>query len=222
MYKALGFEGKTALLVTGIYNVVGPITNFFFIFLISDRFGRRKPLIFGTCAITCCLFIEAAINSKNIDGQDKNLSRAGVAMLFLVSIFFSVSFGPVSWTYMSEVMPMQIRGKGNAFATGIGNWLVNVIFSQASPQGLAKLGWKYYFVFAVFSTSPPPHFEDPVAWLTNADIVVTLPTIFFVFKETKGVSLEDIDLLFGERALGTVPKDLNVEDVHEAADRKEV
>jgi hypothetical protein len=43
-----------------------------------------------------------------------------------------------------------------------------------------------------------------------------------VFKETKGVSLEDVDLLFGERALGTVPKDLAVEDVHEAVDRKEV
>jgi hypothetical protein len=27
---------------------------------------------------------------------------------------------------MSEVMPMQIRGKGNAFATGIGNWLVRL------------------------------------------------------------------------------------------------
>jgi len=26
---------------------------------------------------------------------------------------------------MSEVMPMQIRARGNAFATGIGNWLVS-------------------------------------------------------------------------------------------------
>lgn len=25
---------------------------------------------------------------------------------------------------------MQIRGRGNAFATGIGNWAVNVLFSQ--------------------------------------------------------------------------------------------
>ncbi len=33
--------------------------------------------------------------------------------------------------------------------------------------------------------------------------------MFFFFKETKQVSLEDIDLLFGERALGTVPDDLH-------------
>lgn len=33
--------------------------------------------------------------------------------------------------------------------------------------------------------------------------------IYFFFKETVGVSLEDIDLLFGERALGTLPDDLD-------------
>lgn len=30
-----------------------------------------------------------------------------------------------------------------------------------------------------------------------------------MFKETKQVSLEEIDLLFGERALGTLPADLH-------------
>jgi len=38
---------------------------------------------------------------------------------------------------------------------------------------------------------------------------VTFPIVFFFFKETKQVSLEDIDLLFGERALGTLPDDLH-------------
>jgi hypothetical protein len=44
------------------------------------------------------------------------------------------------------------------------------------------------------------------------DILVTLPVIWFFFVETTGVSLEDIDLLFGEgRALGTLPDDLHKE-----------
>lgn len=37
---------------------------------------------------------------------------------------------------------------------------------------------------------------------------MTLPTVFFVFKETKGVSLEEIDLLFGERVLGVLPDEI--------------
>lgn len=92
---------------------------------------------------------------------------------------------------MSEIMPMQIRARGNAFATGIGNWLVATFFAQISPIALGKIGWKFYFVFVAFN------------------ICVTFPVIFFFFKETTQVSLEDIDLLFGERALGTLPDDLH-------------
>jgi len=43
------------------------------------------------------------------------------------------------------------------------------------------------------------------------NLVVTLPVVWFCFKETTQVSLENIDLLFGERALGTLPDDLNKE-----------
>jgi len=180
-----------------------------FILFIVDRIGRRKPLLFGAAGITIALICEAAINSQNEDGSKRGLSIAGVAFLFLVSIIFSLSFGPVSWIYMSEVMPMQIRARGNAFATGVGNWLVATIFAQASPEGLGKIGWKFYFVFVAFN------------------IVVTIPVIFFFFKETKQLSLEDIDLLFGERALGTLPDDLNKEGhihpvVEEAETRREV
>jgi hypothetical protein len=47
--------------------------------------------------------------------------------------------------------------------------------------------------------------------------------LFLLFKETKQVSLEDIDLLFGERALGTLPDDLHKDrtkdsEVHPSSD----
>ena|ERR1700760_830802 len=58
--------------------------------------------------------------------------------------------------------------------------------SLTKIQGLKKLGWKFYFPF--------------VAW----NLVVTVPTVFFLFKETKQRSLEEIDLLFGARAAGNL------------------
>jgi hypothetical protein len=44
-----------------------------------------------------------------------------------------------------------------------------------------------------------------IAW----NLVVTLPCVWFLFKETKGLSLEEIDLMFGGRALGALPSDLD-------------
>lgn len=52
---------------------------------------------------------------------------------------------------MAEVMPMQIRGKGNAFAVGIGNWAVATLWNQVSPIALGSLQWRFYFVFVAWS-----------------------------------------------------------------------
>lgn len=141
MYNALGIEGHRAVLVAGIYNCVGPIANLIFIFFILDRVGRKKPLLFGALCITLALFAEAGLNAANPDGSRLGYSIGGVFFLFLVSVIFSLSFGPISWVYMSEIMPMQIRGRGCAFATGIGNWLVSTLFAQISPIALGKIGW---------------------------------------------------------------------------------
>lgn len=141
MYNALGIVGHRAVLVAGIYNCVGPIANFFFIFFILDKVGRKKPLLFGAFGITLALFAEAGLNAANPDGTRMGYSIGGVFFLFLVSVIFSLSFGPVSWVYMSEIMPMQIRGRGCAFATGIGNWLVSTLFAQISPIALGEIKW---------------------------------------------------------------------------------
>ncbi|KAK3367676.1 general substrate transporter [Podospora didyma] len=196
MYESLGIVGSRALLVAGIYNCVGPLANLFFIVFLIDRVGRRRPLLWGAAAISIALICQAAVNSQiNLDNPSNGLSIAGVFFIFCVTVIFSLSWGPISWVYMSEVMPMQIRARGNAFATGIGNWLVSTFWSQVSPIALDALAWKFYFLFVAFN------------------ILVTIPVVFFFFKETKQLSLEEIDLLFGDRALGTLPDDLDKGEV---------
>ena len=63
-----------------------------------------------------------------------------------------------------------------------------------NPQGLGDITYRFYFVFVGFN------------------ILVTIPTIWFTFKETTRLSLEEIDLLFGERALGTLPQNIEAVD----------
>jgi len=120
---------KFSSLIIGLGSVLILNTDLIFIVFMIDKIGRKKPLIWGTVGIAIALTCEAIVNSQ-IDkaNPQHGLSIAGVFFLFCVTVIFSFSWGPVSWVYMSEVMPMQIRARGNAFATGIGNWLVSIIF----------------------------------------------------------------------------------------------
>ena len=97
MYKALGITGSRNTLVVGIYNCVGPLANLIFVVFILDRVGRRKPMLFGTIAISIALVCEAILNSQNPNGEHIGESVGGVFFLFAVSIAFSLSFGPCSW-----------------------------------------------------------------------------------------------------------------------------
>ena len=154
LYDNLGITGDKNLLVTAFYNLVGPICNLFFIVFVLDRVGRKKPLLFGTIGISVALICEAIIGSQ-VEGATGSrrdaLSGAGVFFLFLVSCIFSVSFGPISWVYASEIMPLSIRGRGSAFATAVGNWLVGTIWSQVSPIGLGDITYRFYFIFVAFN-----------------------------------------------------------------------
>lgn len=46
---------------------------------------------------------------------------------------------------------MQIRGKGNAFAVGVGNWAVGTFWNQVSPVALDQMQWRFYCVFVAWS-----------------------------------------------------------------------
>lgn len=97
MYKSLGITGSRNTLVAGIYNCVGPLANLFFVVFILDRVGRLRPMLFATVAISLALICEATLNSQNPEGNRVGYSIGGVFFIFLVSIIFSMSFGPCSW-----------------------------------------------------------------------------------------------------------------------------
>jgi MFS family permease len=98
MYENLGIVGNTNLLVTGIYNCVGPLANFIFITFFLDRVGRRKPLLAGCAAIVVVFICEAVINSQfesSSGDRRHSLAIAGVFFIFCVTVIFSCSFGPI-------------------------------------------------------------------------------------------------------------------------------
>lgn len=97
MYRSLGITGSRNTLVAGIYNCIGPFANLIFVVFLLDRIGRRGPMLLATLAISLALMCEAALNSQNPRGDRVDYSIGGVFFIFLVSVIFSMSFGPCSW-----------------------------------------------------------------------------------------------------------------------------
>ncbi|KAG6827977.1 hypothetical protein H0H92_009803 [Tricholoma furcatifolium] len=170
MYASLGVTGHSALLVQG------------FIIFMADRIGRKKPLVFGAGSFVVTFSVLAAIvatNPPGVEGSSATAQRAGIAMIFLTSVLFSLSFGPVSWVLASEVFPTSARSLGTMVAT-CSNWAFNVMLAQVSPIAMANISWKFYVLFVV---------------LNFVDCIL----IAFFFPETKGLSLEEMNEVFGDQ-----------------------
>ena len=100
--------------------------------------------------------------------------------VYLFAASFQFGWGPVCWIYVSEIPSSRLRGYNVALAAAT-QWLFNFVVARAVPsmlQTVGSHGYGTYFFFGCFC-------------FTMAFLVV------FFIPETKGVSLERMDELFG-------------------------
>lgn len=83
--------------------------------------------------------------------------------------------------YPAEINPLKTRAKANATST-VSNWLWNFFIVMITPVLLSntgKFGWGTYLFFAVLNA-------------------IFFPIIYFLYPETAGRTLEEIDLIFAK------------------------
>lgn len=83
-----------------------------------------------------------------------------------------------TYVYCSEIFPSHIRARGVAFSLAV-LFLTAMVYLEAAPTAFAQVGWKYYLVFLI---------------LTSINIFI----VWWIFPETKGLSLEEIGEVFGD------------------------
>ncbi|KAF2492747.1 general substrate transporter [Lophium mytilinum] len=203
LYKGLGMHGHTVTLLAGVYGLVGPIANLICLRYV-DTWGRRKTLWITGIAMTIDMSLVMGLSGGY--GKSDNMVAKGftIAFIFCFSIIYSLGYNSIHYIYVPEIMSMAIRAKGSSIAI-ICNVLINIIFNQVSPIAFADVGYKYYSLFIC----------------TN---IVGAITVFLIFPETKGKSLEEIGQIFGEEVvvpdLQRVQEKLGDEEVVEHLETK--
>jgi sugar porter (SP) family MFS transporter len=167
---AAGVEIQNALLQTSFLGLINFIFTFVAIIFI-DKVGRRQLYLIGSMGMAITLVLLAVSFYFKMDG----IFTLVCIMLFLV--FFSSCIGPVFWTLVSEIFPNRIRGKALAFAS-FTQWIFNFLVVLLFPHFLVLLGGAITFLF-----------------LALMSFVQLLFTWFYV-PETKGKSLEEIEMLW--------------------------
>lgn len=183
IFKSIGLTGQsTSLYATGIYGIVRLVFIFLAMYYIVDRFGRRKMLMGGAAIMLFSMWlIGAYIKIANPEeSHDHHLSAGGytaITFIYVYAVGWSLSFAGVPWIYCAEIFPLPIRGIGMALCVAT-HWLFNFVIARSVPYMMTNIGYGTYFVFA-------------------ACLTLSIPFVYFFVPETKGLSLEEIDVLFG-------------------------
>ncbi|EKM50437.1 uncharacterized protein PHACADRAFT_263731 [Phanerochaete carnosa HHB-10118-sp] len=146
-----------------------------------ERFGRRPLLIWGAVVMCICEFLVAIIG-VTISVNNSSGQKALVALVCIYIAAFASTWGPIAWVVVGEIFPLNVRAKAMSLAVA-SNWLWNFGIGYATPflvnsgPGNADLQAKVFFV-----------------WGSTCACCVVFA--FFCIPETKGLSLEQVDLLY--------------------------
>jgi MFS family permease len=91
---------------------------------VIDKFGRKPMLIWGSVVMWISMVIPAIIVAKFRHDWPSHTAAAWTAVTFIWIYVgaFGATWGPVSWTLVSEIFPLSIRSKGASIGAS-SNWV---------------------------------------------------------------------------------------------------
>ncbi len=160
-------SGDMQAVIIGAVNLVSTLLAM----SVIDQIGRKTLLLIGSVGTAACLGGVAYVFMS----QHYLASLLWLLVGFI--FFFAISQGAVIWVYISEVFPTAVRSKGQSLGSG-SNWIANAVISFAFP------------VVAKHSTGAPFLFFA-------AMMALQFFVVLFIYPETKGVSLEQLQQQLG-------------------------
>ncbi|KAI9659319.1 MAG: hypothetical protein M1821_001577 [Bathelium mastoideum] len=207
IFTDLGVTGNAnSLFATGIYGIVKMVSCALFLAFLADTLGRKKSFLWTGIAMGIAMFYLGFYVRFDPPKAGASVPPAGyvaLVMVYLFAAFFQLGWGPVCWIYVSEIPASRLRSLNVSLAAAT-QWLFNLVVARSTPVMLDTVGsngYGTYFIFGCFCFG----------------MVVFA---FFFVPETKGISLERMDELFGVASFEDVV-DVGVAAQHAAMDEKD-
>ena len=188
IFSMAGLTGNVNLYSSAIQYVIFLVTTGAMLPII-DRIGRRQLLLGGAFICMFLHFTTAGVMAVHgvpvdqVNGNDNlkiliegSPGKAVIALSYIFTGIYGLTWAPTGWIYCSEVFPLKYRAKGVGLSAAT-NWIFNFALAYFLPPSFENITWKTYIIFGVFCTAMQVH-------------------IFFTYPETARKSLEEIDVLF--------------------------
>ncbi|KAH8657058.1 hypothetical protein BGZ60DRAFT_384256 [Tricladium varicosporioides] len=173
VFESAGWVGRQAILMTGINGITYLMSSVPPWYLV-DRWGRRFILLSGAIAMVISLSLISYFLFLDI----RSTPTLVVIFVMIYNAAFGYSWGPIPWLYPPEILPLSIRSKGASLSTAT-NWAFNWLVGELTPVLQEWITWRLYLVHAFFCAT-------------------SFVVVYFIYPETAGVRLEDMDSLFGD------------------------
>lgn len=173
VFEEAGWLGRDAVLMTGINGIIYTLSTLPPWYLV-DRWGRRVILLSGAVIMGISLGFTGWWMYIDVPATP----NAVVICVIVFNAAFGYSWGPIPWLYPPEIMPLTFRSKGVSISTAT-NWAFNFIVGETTPYLQEVITWRLY----------PMH-----GFYCACSFIL----VYFLYPETKGVPLEEMDAVFGE------------------------
>lgn len=172
-----GFDNPFVIqVITNSVNVASTLPGLWMV----EKLGRRNLLLLGAVGMSLCQYIVAIVGTV-AGTTDAAAQKAAIAFVCIYIFFFASSWGPVGWVVTGELFPLKVRAKCLSMTTA-SNWLLNWAIAYSTPylvdEDNANLQSKVFFI-----------------WATCCFVCIAFT--YTMIYETKGLSLEQVDELYG-------------------------
>jgi hypothetical protein len=138
--------------------------------------ARRHVFLYSSISMVLVYTGWIAASAQYTNTKSNAAGSAVIAMLPLYFLAFQPGMNCLTYVYGAEIWPFALRAKGITLLQIMSRGLT-FIGNFCNPIGLEKQGYRYLFLY----------------WSV---LIVEVITIYFFYPETKGLSLEEIKMVF--------------------------